>query len=307
MAEIKNVITINGLSKVFDGITAVDDVNLEIMEGETFGLLGPNGAGKTTLISLISGILLPTRGSAEILGKDLRRQPKEVKSNIGIVFQGGSLDERLTGVENLDLHGMLYSVPRAERIERIREVITLVGLRERANSFVRTYSAGMKKRLEIARALLHRPKVLLLDEPTLGLDPKARLDVWNHLKDLKDVTIILATNYVDEAEELCDRIGIIDNGVLIKIGRQSELKSELGNFSVSIKTQSPEEVISKLRSAGISQQPKLVGGKLFFTTKEASREELLSLLKKTPLESIDFRTVDLSDVFLHHTGKEIEK
>ncbi len=306
MVDLKDIIVARGLTKVFDGITALDDVDLDIAEGEIFGLLGPNGAGKTTMLSLISGMLKPTDGSAKILGKDIRSYPKEVKSSIGIVFQGGSLDERLTGLENLELHAVLYSVPKTERPERIKEVINLVGLRDRANSFVRTYSAGMKRRLEIARALLHRPKILLLDEPTLGLDPEARLNVWNYLRDLEGVTILLATNYVDEAEELCDRIGIIDNGNLVKVGRQSKLKSELGDFSVLIKTQAPEEVLSKLQSLEMAQQPKLIGGKIVFTAREDSKEEILSLLKETSLESVDYRLVDLRDVFLYNTGKEIE-
>ncbi len=303
----KNAIVAKGLTRVFDGITAVDGVGLEITDGEIFGLLGPNGAGKTTLLSLLSGMLVPTKGYAEVLGWDIRSHLKEVKSSIGIVFQGPSLDERLTGYENLELQAVLYAVPKAERFARIREVIALVGLSDRANSFVRTYSAGMKRRLEVARALIHRPKVLFLDEPTLGLDPEARLNVWNYLRELKGVTILLATNYVDEADELCDRIGIIDSGTLVRVGRSSELKSELGYLSVSIKTKFPEEVLSKLESVEMAQRPKMVGGKLVFTTRRDSKEELLSLLKGASIDSIDFRRINLNDVFFYHTGKEFEK
>jgi ABC-2 type transport system ATP-binding protein len=305
--ETTKVIVARGLTKVYDGITAVRDVSLEIETGETFGLLGPNGAGKTTLLSLLSGMLTPTLGSAEILGRDMKEHLNEVKSSIGIVFQGTSLDERLTGFENLELHAMLYAIPRGERHRRIRDIIELVGLTDKANAFVRTYSSGMKRRLEIARALLHQPKVLILDEPTLGLDPEARVNVWDHIKNLKGVTILLATNYVDEAEELCDRIGIIDSGILVKVGRTSELKSELGYFSVSIKTKFPEEVLSKLQSVNIAKYPRVMGGKIVFTMKRDYKGKLLSLLKTAPLESIDFRMVSLSDVFFYHVGKEIER
>ena len=207
-----HTILTENLTKEFNGIVAVDKLNLEVEEGEIFGLLGPNGAGKTTTILMLCTILKPTSGSAKINGYDIVKQPNEVRKSIGIVFQDPSLDDRLTGRENLEMHAALYKVPKNIRRKRIEEVLELVELTDRADSLVKTYSGGMKRRLEIARGLIHYPKVLFLDEPTLGLDPQTREHIWRYIKELakrENITIILTTHYMEEADFLCDRIAII--------------------------------------------------------------------------------------------------
>ena len=188
------------LTKKFGDLIAVNRVNLEIKDGEVFGLLGPNGAGKTTLIHILATILPPTKGMAKVAGADIREDPGGVRREIGIVFQEPSLDNRLTGRENLDFHGRMYNMTKDQRSERIKKVLEIVGLRDRADVLVQNYSGGMKRRLEMARGLMHRPKILFLDEPTLGLDPQTRRVIWEHIRVLNEVekvTIILTTHYID--------------------------------------------------------------------------------------------------------------
>lgn len=204
MAAIKT----ENLVKRYSEVTAVDGVSLEIPEGEVFGLLGPNGAGKTTLISMLATLVHPTSGTALVAGHDINKEPLEVRKNIGIVFQEPSVDDLLTARENLYLHSMLYGMPRNEINPKIDKMLALVSLTDRADSFVKTYSGGMRRRLEIARGLIHGPKILFLDEPTLGLDPSSRKAVWSHIRELKEThktTIILTTHYMEEADSLADR------------------------------------------------------------------------------------------------------
>lgn len=218
------------LTKKFGGFVAVDSVSLEIREGELFGLLGPNGAGKTTTINMLCTMLAPTSGRAFVNGFDISRQDS-VRRSIGIVFQDPTLDDELTGKENLDFHGRVYHMPADLRAKRIKEVLALVGLTEKAHLAVKTYSGGMKRRLEIARGLMHHPKILFLDEPTLGLDPQTRRSIWQHIQRMnkeEKITIILTTHYMEEADALCDRVGIIDHGKIIALDTPRNLKHNAG-------------------------------------------------------------------------------
>ena len=213
---------------------AVDHVSLDIHEGEVFGLLGPNGAGKTTIVHMLATLLKPTSGMAEINGYNIVKDPAKVRKNIGIVFQAPSSDDMLTGFENLKIHSYLYGVPSELRIDRIKELLKLVGLYERKDDIVKKYSGGMRRRLEIARGLIHKPKVMFLDEPTLGLDPNSRKSMWEYIQKLvkeEKITIILTTHYMEEADTLCDRIGFINKGKIIAIDTPEQLKRMIKNNS----------------------------------------------------------------------------
>ncbi len=226
------MITIKNLTKKFGKIVAVDNVSLEIHEGEVFGLLGQNGAGKTTIIHMLATLLKPTSGTAEINGYDIVKDSSKVRKNIGIVFQAPSSDDMLTGFENLKIHSYLYGVPSELRINRINELLKLVGLYERKDDIVKKYSGGMRRRLEIARGLIHKPKVIFLDEPTLGLDPNSRKSMWSYIQKLvkeEKITIILTTHYMEEADILCDRIGFINKGKIIAIDTPEKLKHRIKN------------------------------------------------------------------------------
>jgi ABC-2 type transport system ATP-binding protein len=226
------LINIKNLTKKFDKIRAVDNVSLNIQEGEVFGLLGQNGAGKTTIIHMLATLLKPTSGTAQINGYDIIKNASKVRKNIGIVFQAPSSDDMLTGFENLKIHSYLYGVPSELRVKRINELLILVGLYERKDDIVKKYSGGMRRRLEIARGLIHQPKVMFLDEPTLGLDPNSRKSMWDYIQKLvkeERITIILTTHYMEEADTLCDRIGFINKGKIIAIDTPQQLKLMVKN------------------------------------------------------------------------------
>ena len=226
------MINIKNLTKKFDKIRAVDNVSLNIQEGEVFGLLGQNGAGKTTIIHMLATLLKPTSGTAQINGYDIIKNASKVRKNIGIVFQAPSSDDMLTGFENLKIHSYLYGVPSELRVKRINELLTLVGLYERKDDIVKKYSGGMRRRLEIARGLIHQPKVMFLDEPTLGLDPNSRKSMWDYIQKLvkeEKITIILTTHYMEEADTLCDRIGFLNKGKIIAIDTPQQLKLMVKN------------------------------------------------------------------------------
>jgi ABC-2 type transport system ATP-binding protein len=221
------VIKVENLVKRFGELTAVDDVSFEVRRGEVFAFLGPNGAGKTTTIKMLTTLLRPTSGRVELDGLDPVARRDEVRKRFGVVFQDPSLDQDLTAWENMEIHGVLYGVPRRVRRERAEELLKLFELWERRDSLVKTFSGGMRRRLEIARGLLHTPKVLFLDEPTLGLDPQSRNQMWTHVKKLNEsdrVTVFLTTHYMDEAERVADRISVIDHGRIVATGSPAELK-----------------------------------------------------------------------------------
>ncbi len=231
------MITVKNLVKKYADFKALDGLSFEVNDDEIFGLLGPNGAGKTTLIHILATLLKPTEGGVIVNGFDVLHNATKVRQRIGVVFQAPSSDDILTGYENLKVHALLYGIPRKLREKRISEVLELVGLEDRKNDQVKKYSGGMRRRLEIARGLLHHPKVFFLDEPTLGLDPKSRETMWKYIKKMvreEKVTVILTTHYMEEADMLCDRIGFITNGKIIALDSPSKLKQEIGGDIVKI-------------------------------------------------------------------------
>jgi len=236
-----NIIEVKNLTKIFDvgtnQVEAVKGISFSVREGEIFGFLGPNGAGKTTTLNMLSTLLFPTSGTAKVAGYDINNEPDMVRKNIGMVFQEMSLDIDLTGKENLELHAIMYGVDKKTRNQRIMEMLEIVQLTDKANILVKNYSGGMKRRLEIARGLLHYPKCLFLDEPTLGLDPQTRRSIWDHIKKLNEeygITIILTTHYMEEADALCDRICIIDHGEIIALDTSENLKGHLKGDTISL-------------------------------------------------------------------------
>jgi ABC-2 type transport system ATP-binding protein len=300
------LIRIRNLVKKYGSLTAVDGLTLDINENEVFGLLGSNGAGKTTTIHMLATLLKPTSGTATVNGYDIVSQPAKVRASIGIVFQAPSSDDILTGYENLHLHSMLYSVPRHARRRRIEEVLELVGLTERKHDQVKTYSGGMRRRLEIARGLLHKPKVMFLDEPTLGLDPASRESMWKYVQRLvkeEKVTIILTTHYMEEADVLCDRIGIIDKGRIVALDTPAALKAGLGGDIIRIKT---KDGIDKVRQFDFVHKVEQSDGFLVLSVKDA-KKALPVLLQNVEAESAEFASPTLNDVFIQITGRNIKE
>ena len=224
-----NIIEVKNLVKKFDDITAVDNISFDVKEGEIFAFLGPNGAGKTTTIKIFTTLLQPTSGKILINGFDPVENPDDVRCSFGIIFQDPSLDDELTAWENLEFHGVLYNVPKKIRRKRIEELLEIVELKKRRNDLVKEFSGGMKRRLEIARGLLHHPRIIFLDEPTLGLDPQTRNHLWSYIKEMNQkerITVFFSTHYMEEADRMSDRIAVIDNGKIIASGTSGELKKQ---------------------------------------------------------------------------------
>lgn len=303
------IIEVEHLVKNYNKVVAVKDVSFTVAEGQVFGFLGPNGAGKTTTINILCTLLKPTSGRAAVNGWDVLEHPLKVRESIGMVFQDISLDTRLTAWENLDFHGRIYGVPKATRIKRVAEALELVDLEPRQRDLVKTFSGGMKRRLELARGLLHRPKILFLDEPTLGLDPQTRAKMWKFilgLKQQKEVTIFLTTHYMDEAEN-CDHIAIIDRGEIIALDTPDNLKHSVGGDIITLKTKDNQRA-----AAEIQAQFGLVctadDGGLHFEV-EKGEEFIPRFLPAigTPITSISLRRPTLDDVFLQMTGRAIRE
>ncbi|MGQ4872989.1 MAG: ATP-binding cassette domain-containing protein [Promethearchaeia archaeon] len=235
----ENIIEVKNLTKIYEdgNVLAVDNISFFIRKGEIFALLGPNGAGKTTTISMLATLLFPTKGKALVNSFDIEKEPHNVRKSIGIVFQEPSLDGEMTGWENLELHGILYGMPKKQRRSKIKEMLKLVDLEDKADMFVKNYSGGMKRRLEIARGLLHEPRILFLDEPTLGLDPQTRRKIWEKIRELNKelkITILLTTHYMEEADELADRICIMDHGKIIALDTSENLKRQISGDIIDI-------------------------------------------------------------------------
>ncbi len=290
----------------------MDNLSLDICNNEVFGLLGQNGAGKTTIIHMLATLLKPTSGSATVNGFDIVKEPAKVRASIGIVFQAPSSDDMLTGYENLKLHSLLYNVPRKIREKRISDVLELVDLTERQHDQVKKYSGGMRRRLEIARGILHKPKILFLDEPTLGLDPRSRESMWKYIRKLvqeEKITIILTTHYMEEADFLCDRIGILDRGKIIALDTPSQLKEIVsGNDIIKLRLEKKDEDFDSLLKdlSFIHRISTDVDGSVILLVENASRN-LPKILKKVNAESVEFSNRNLNDVFIHFTAQETKE
>jgi ABC-2 type transport system ATP-binding protein len=303
-------IVLEKLKRSFGEIEAVKGIDLNVERGETFGFLGPNGAGKSTTIKMLCTLLHPTSGRAWINGYDIERESAAVRQSIGIVFQDPTLDEYLTAYQNLYYHCMIYHTPRATRAERIREVLQLVGLEDRHGDVVKTFSGGMKRRLEVARGLLHQPQTLFLDEPTVGLDPQTRRSVWEHVLHLRErtgLTIFMTTHYMEEAE-YCDRIAIIDHGTIVALDTPEKLKGMVGRDQVRLTTSDPDRA-----SAAINrwvEHPVRREDDVIYAEGENGQVLAATLIRQLTLDGIDVREISvqvptLEDVFVHLTGRAI--
>jgi ABC-2 type transport system ATP-binding protein len=303
-------IAVRGLTRVFEGLTAVDGVEFAVEAGELFGFLGPNGAGKTTTVNMLSTLLRPTAGTAEVAGHDILRERDAVRRSIGVVFQEPALDGKMTGRENLEFHAMLHGLRSAERRKRTDEVLALVALGPAADKAVEKYSGGMKRRLEIARGLMHHPQVLFLDEPTLGLDTQTRRSIWDYIRDLNaslGTTILLTTHYMEEADTLCGRILIMDHGRVAALGTPASLKTALGGDVIGLEMESGAEgLASALGAIPWVRDVKPCGGGLCLTVErgETRIPEVLEAARAAGARvgGVSLRKPSLEDVFLHHTG-----
>jgi ABC-2 type transport system ATP-binding protein len=303
----ETVITVSGLVKRYGDVEAVRGIDFTVARGETFGFLGPNGAGKSTTIKILCTLANATAGTASVAGHDSATERDAVRRNIGLVFQDTTLDTYLTAEQNLRFHAELYGVPRAAVLPRMRQVLDMVGLWDRKDSLVSTYSGGMQRRLEIARGLLHAPHVLFLDEPTVGLDPQTRSSIWAYINDLKkreDITIFLTTHYMDEAEH-CDRIAIIDHGKIVAIDTPEALKASIGKDRVQIHTADDQRAITEL-AAKFGLEGAVHDGAVTFSV--ASGEQFVPRLFtefSVPIQSVSVSRPSLDDVFMSYTGTTI--
>jgi ABC-2 type transport system ATP-binding protein len=312
----EKAISVTGITKRFGEITAVDDVSFEVDEGEFFGFLGPNGAGKTTLIRMLTTLLRPTAGKAFVASWDVAKDPAEVRRNIGVVPQAMTSDLDLTGHENMDLYGRFYGIRGRERKERISYLLDKVGLMSRAGDLVATYSGGMRRRLEIARVLVHRPKLLFLDEPTIGLDPQSRRVVWEFLQKLIEgdaMTIFLTTHYMEEAEALCNRVAIIDSGRIIAIGSPAELKARIpGSDIISLTLATlPEGIVVTIEKLPFVHKvkPEDNSVRVYVDNGAKNLPGLIDEVRKAggSVQSATIHEQSLEDVFIHYTGKSIRE
>jgi len=316
VGNMNNVIEIEGLTKKFDGLVAVNNVTLNVREGEIFGFLGPNGAGKTTAVKMLCTILNPTSGSAEVCGYDIVRQRDKVRQCIGIVFQDRAIDTFLTGKENLDFHAQMYHLDRKTRQKRVAEVLDLMDLKGKENMRINECSGGTQRRFEVARGFLNHPKVLFLDEPTLGLDVQARRNLWDYIKLLSEkegITIILTTHYMEEADYLCDRVAIIDRGLIVAMDTSEKLKLAVGLnlISLQISQDSTGGSIDSLKQLGWIKKIEARDDSLELSI-DGGEEKIPELIdfadsRGLVISSIKLYKPSLEDTFLHYTGKTIRE
>jgi ABC-2 type transport system ATP-binding protein len=302
-----NAIAVRDLHKRFGEVHAVRGVAFEVAPGEVFGFLGPNGAGKTTTINMLCTLVMPTSGSATVAGYDVVGQRDDVRRHIGLVFQDPTLDSYLTGAQNLKLHAELYGVQRDLVEPRMRQVLTMVGLWERRDSAVGTYSGGMRRRLEIARGLMHSPRVLFLDEPTIGLDPQTRRSIWNYIRELKEseeITIFMTTHYMDEAE-WCDRIAIMDHGEIVALDAPQTLKDGVGTDRIMLHTDDNEAAIAELASRFGIEAATAEGAVTFGVPGGEQFVPRLFSELDVPIQSVSVSRPTLDDVFMSFTGTTI--
>lgn len=309
------VIQAEHLTRRFNKLLAVDRASFAVEEGEIFGLLGPNGAGKTTMVSMLTTLLRPSGGSARVNGFDIVREGNEVRSSIGLVFQETILDEDLSAYDNLDFHARLYGMPREKKRERIDVLLRLVDLEDRRCSRVETFSGGMKRKLEVARGLLHFPKVLFLDEPTLGLDPKTRRTIWDYLRALtkkERITMIITTHYMEEADYLCDRVAIMNRGKIITVDSPENLKNSLGGDLIILRTDLfPDDFLHEVKGLEYVKEAKREQDELLIITEhgETKIENMVTLAnsKGLQVQAITLHKPTLEDVFLYYTGEQLEE
>jgi len=304
-----SIIKVENLVKKFGELVAVDNISFSVAPGEIFGFLGPNGAGKTTTINILCTLLKPTSGRATINDFDVVRQQSQVRHSIGLVFQDPSLDERLNGLQNLRFHALVYGVPASVREQRIEQMLKLIDLWDKRHSEVRTYSGGMKRRLELARGLLHYPKVLFLDEPTLGLDPQTRNRIWEHILELRrreGTTVFMTTHYMEEADR-ADRIAIIDHGKVVAIDTPKKLKRMVGKDIISVRTGNDDRAVEEIKSRYQIESRRDSDGLTFEV--DNGEEFLPTFIKEfgTKILSVSLHRSSLNDVFLKLTGREIRE
>ncbi len=303
------------LTKQFGTFTAVDHVTLSVAKGELFGLLGPNGAGKTTVIRMLTTLLAPTSGQAWVAGHDVVRAPRMVRESIGVVPQALTSDLELTAWQNLDIYGEFYGMPRAARRARAEHLLEMVGLSDRTHDMVATYSGGMRRRLEIARGLIHSPLVLFLDEPTIGLDPAARRAVWDLLEQLRaesNLTISLTTHYMDEAEKLCDRVAIIDGGKIVAIGTTAELKAMVkGSDRIRVEIAGDTQgAIAALRAQPYAQEITQESDGVIVIAAADGAHAMPGVIETlegagAKIHSMSIERISLEDVFISFTGRRL--
>ena len=304
------LIQVENLTKRFGELVAVDNISFTIERGEIFRFLGPNGAGKTTTLSILSTLLSPSEGSAMVNGYNVCNQRANVRRSIGVVFQDPTLDEELTAWENMDIHRRLYGMKKSK--EKINELLGLVELDNRKKQLVKYFSGGMKRRLEIARGLLHEPSILFLDEPTLGLDPQTRNHLWDYIRNMnreKQVTIILTTHYMDEAEKLSDRIAIIDKGKIIALDTPGALKEQMGGSVIRIESSETAKVKAKLEHVDGLNNLSLHNGFVDVSLPNAEKRiaDVIKTLDDIVIDSVSLQIPTLEDVFLNYTGKTIRE
>ena len=311
----EHAIKVEDLTKSFNGLAAVDHISFTVRSGELFGLLGPNGAGKTTTINMLSTLLKSTSGYGEVAGHDISMSKDDIRRSIGVVFQEPALDIKLTGKENLEFHAMMYGLKKKERKERVEEVLKLVELTEKKDVLVENFSGGMKRRLEIARGLIHKPEVLFLDEPTLGLDAQTRHHIWDYIKKLNKeggVTIILTTHYMEEADFLCDRIAIMDRGKFVAMDIPARLKDILGGDVVSMEIEGKaDSLIDRINSLDWVKNMTRHNETLSLTMEKGERRipQLINVARENGVNvtCVHLRKPSLEDVFLHFTGRTIRE
>jgi len=313
--DASSAIQVDGLTKRFGDFTAVDHVSFEVARGEVFGLLGPNGAGKTTVVRMLTTLLTPSDGNAYVAGHDLARYPRRVRESIGVIPQAMTSDLDLTGWENIDIYGEFYGVPRRARRERAQRLLKLVGLTERQHDLVASYSGGMRRRLEIARGLIHSPKVLFLDEPTIGLDPQSRRAVHDLLQQLRtesELTISLTTHYMDEAESLCDRIAIVDSGKIIALDTPAGLKASVsGADRIELQVAGDvEQAAGVLRAQDYAHNVEVAPAGHLSLSSDNGAQAIPLIVDAIEaiggkINAISLHRQSLEDVFIHFTGRTL--
>lgn len=311
------IIQIKNLDKTFQNrrtIIAVKDVSFDVIDGEIFGILGPNGAGKTTLIRMLTTLMKPTSGTALIAGYDTVKEPDKIRNLIGVCPQNSTIDNQLTAWENLDFYAKLFNMPDKDRVDRLKQALEIANLVDRANIPVQTFSGGMRRKLEIARAFLHKPLILFLDEPTIALDPESRRAVWQQIRTLNSegVTIILTTHYMDEAEKLCDRVAFIIGGRLVAIDSPENLKKSLpaGDLIEVVIDKVEESLMSELKNIESIIEVKINENRLQILVRngKSTLPQIVNIIEryKVKIESISMRSPSLEDVFIHYTGKKLD-